>query len=690
MQKAANAAAQFVDQTKGQIQQLNSGFSTLKTTFGAVVAAFAGGEIAEKLSQMAERAEAMRNSAEIFNLSTTALQGLQVMAGEAGISTESLQRSMATLESRMRAAGESGGLAAGKFTALGISVEELRDPTFTVQDAMARMGASTNSSAALLAALGARGAALIPVMRELAANHNAAAEAAQRVGALTEQEIAVLGRYHGEIANVNTEWQNFSSRVLSQAAPALAELQQQLFNVLTAGTKVGGIAETARSVSAEFLKWATAAKDLYADLTHIFETVGTSLGNVGAVFAAAATGHFAQAKEIWAEGTADLAAIDKAHDDQIKANHQALAVALQAIDQSILQPVDVTARYRTTEPLPQIAGFEKLTRLSSKYAEDLIADDNRILQDMRKTAEGELAVAEETALGKIEASATALSEELKDGEVTSSQYLAQMRALIQQRLTLLVNYYSQKRALDTGDVAAEEADDREIAKAHADALKQEQTAENTARQASLAQWQQLGRSMETSFASNITGMIEGTKTFSNAVRSMFATLIDGIIQMFVKMGIQWIENMILGKTAAAGQISANAGVAASAAMGSAAAIPFVGWAMAPAVGAATFAEALGYESAAVAERGYDIPAGVNPMVQAHAREMILPADIAETIRTMTASSAGAGGMSEHHNYNGALHVNALDARSFAQMVAKPGNRAALVRAARQHVMRGGR
>lgn len=690
MARATQAAGRTTNDIKAQFQSLNAGFSQLKTIFAGVVAVFAGGEIAEKISQMAERAEEMRRSSEIFNLSTTALQGLEAMANRAGVSSEYLQRGMATLEQRMRQSGEQGGVLAERFTALGISTSELRDPAFSVQDAMERLGASTNSSAALLGVLGARGAQLIPLMRELARNHNAAAEAAQHVSALTEEEIAVLGRYHGQIQAVSTEWANFGSRVLAQVSPALGELQQQLFNVLTAGTKTSDLAGIARNVAAEFLRWATAAKDLYADLTHIFATIGTSLGNVGAAFAAAATGHFSQAKEIWAEGTADLAAIDKAHDDQIKANHEALAKALIAIDQSVLQPVDVTAKYKPTGELPQIAGFAKLEKLSDRYAEREIANANKILDTMKAVEEVKLKSAEETSLGKIDVAEKAVSEELRDGQISASQFLAQETALIHQRLEVQREYYAQKLSLAVGDEVAQEKIKADIAKAEAEALKQEQAAENQARQASLAQWRMLGSRIESSFASNIAGMIEGTRTFGNAVRSIFTSLIDGIIQIFVRMAIQWAENMILGRTAAASQISANAGVAATAAMGSVAAIPFVGWAAAPGVAASTFAEAMGFE-AAVAERGYDIPANVNPMVQTHAREMILPADIADTIRTMaTGNAQSAAGFTEHHNYTGPVNIRALDASSFAHTVSRPANRRALANAVRQHVMRGGR
>ena len=62
-----------------------------------------------------------------------------------------------------------------------------------------------------------------------------------------------------------------------------------------------------------------------------------------------------------------------------------------------------------------------------------------------------------------------------------------------------------------------------------------------------------------------------------------------------------------------------------------------------------------------ASGGYDIPTGINPIVQAHGGEMVLPADIAGPLRNL-AAGGGAGG-------NGAtFHVNAVDGASVKRMI----------------------
>jgi hypothetical protein len=92
--------------------------------------------------------------------------------------------------------------------------------------------------------------------------------------------------------------------------------------------------------------------------------------------------------------------------------------------------------------------------------------------------------------------------------------------------------------------------------------------------------------------------------------------------------------------------------AAASAYASVASIPIVGWLIAPGAAAAAFAAVEAYGNLASAAGGYDIPAGLNPLVQAHAQEMILPASIANPLRAQLASA----------NFNGAATVGDGGAR----------------------------
>lgn len=82
-----------------------------------------------------------------------------------------------------------------------------------------------------------------------------------------------------------------------------------------------------------------------------------------------------------------------------------------------------------------------------------------------------------------------------------------------------------------------------------------------------------------------------------------------------------------------------------------------------AAGAAAFALVSGMAgNVKSAAGGYDIPAGVNPLTQLHAEEMVLPAEHAKTIRSLKDGNTAGGGMTVH------LNVSAVDGASVKRML----------------------
>jgi len=124
----------------------------------------------------------------------------------------------------------------------------------------------------------------------------------------------------------------------------------------------------------------------------------------------------------------------------------------------------------------------------------------------------------------------------------------------------------------------------------------------------------------------------------------------------------------INKTAAIGEITTSAGEAFAAAYAAIAGIPVIGPELAPAAAATAYAGAMGGLGLASAAGGYDIPSGVNPIVQTHANEMILPATYANPLRSMlkdfsaanfnapaAGNDGGAAGGDHYH-----MHVHAID------------------------------
>lgn len=163
-------------------------------------------------------------------------------------------------------------------------------------------------------------------------------------------------------------------------------------------------------------------------------------------------------------------------------------------------------------------------------------------------------------------------------------------------------------------------------------------------------------SISSSWAGLIQQLASGALSIGGFVKGMFMSVAQACINTVAQIAANWLVQQlamkVLGKTTAAGQVQANAGVAGSAAIASTAAIPLIGPELAPAAGAAAFAGAMSFLPAVLASArgGFDIPASVNPITQLHEREMVLPAQHADTIRRLGElgglDGGGQGGMVE--------------------------------------------
>jgi hypothetical protein len=203
-----------------------------------------------------------------------------------------------------------------------------------------------------------------------------------------------------------------------------------------------------------------------------------------------------------------------------------------------------------------------------------------------------------------------------------------------------------------------------------------------------AQWNSLFTTIENDFTTNISKMLEGTEKFSSGIRNLFMQIGDGIVQMLVKMAVQWaatqIENLILGKSTASAQITAFAAMAEAAGIASFAAAPWPVDIGAPAFGAAMGAAAMSADVSP--EHGYDVPAGaMPPLAQLHPKETVLPADLAQGFRDIIrgGGGAGAGGGASH------FHFHTPDPGSIEQWLRSTDGRKAM-KDATQRMRRGGR
>lgn len=273
---------------------------------------------------------------------------------------------------------------------------------------------------------------------------------------------------------------------------------------------------------------------------------------------------------------------------------------------------------------------------------------------------------EELALSKIDAAKRDADLQEKLGVTSESELLAQDRGFEEQRYQVKLDALNKKLTLlqedpDTDLVKVQEINDQKVAletqyQAQMDQLRIKSV------QMSNKDWQSMFSVMQSGFTSTIGNFLKGTTSLASTIRGMYndiaKSVIDTLAKILAQQLINHIKSIAMAKLERMESQQANAVKAGSAAWASAADIPVVGWILGPLAGAAAYAGVM-----AMAEGGYDIPAGVNPIVQAHASEMILPSKHADVIRSLADGGGNQGG---GNHFSPSINVSAMDGPSFVK------------------------
>jgi hypothetical protein len=321
------------------------------------------------------------------------------------------------------------------------------------------------------------------------------------------------------------------------------------------------------------------------------------------------------------------------------------------------------------------AGSEEYTAVKNKLDQALIKSGRDSFEQDQKNAKESAAMQAslaadsqkrlETEIKVSDSAAKAREKEIetkyKLGQTSVAQEIAQLRQVEDQR-------YNMEHAALLQEIAQYDENDNQFTALQNKMLEAKQ--KNLAAMKALDDkyatetmqtWQKVTSPIKSAFDGMFQGIMQGTQTLSQVMMRFLENIATAFLKMGSDIAMKWIENQAMAalgvmaakKTEAAAVIPANAAEAGSGAVAATAAIPVVGPGLAPEAGAAAFAEALSFEGMALAAAGYDIPAGINPLVQAHAEEMVLPAHLAEGIRGLIGANGrpAGGGNNYGHTFN---------------------------------------
>ncbi|HDU5121089.1 TPA: tail protein (tape measure) [Klebsiella pneumoniae subsp. pneumoniae] len=240
---------------------------------------------------------------------------------------------------------------------------------------------------------------------------------------------------------------------------------------------------------------------------------------------------------------------------------QAILAAKQKLTNATPQQVaqverDAAAAWDTANALKAQAAAQKLlpeTRENASYQQDMkdlktALDGKRITQQQYDQTSEQLEAQHQANLAKIRSQQVVNPTQQALAEVDPVQQLANQHA---QELALIQQFESQKgqitqRGLELMNAANTQYEQQRIA-------------------AQWEIWRQQNAGYEVaaaafdSFAGNasnaLTGIITGSMSVSEAMRSLGSTVLNSVINSFVQMGVEWLKSVIMGQagmTAASG------------------------------------------------------------------------------------------------------------------------------------------
>lgn len=361
-----------------------------------------------------------------------------------------------------------------------------------------------------------------------------------------------------------------------------------------------------------------------------------------------------------------------------KASEAELAVLKQGFEAKVAHLQAESAAYRNNIDA-KIAIEQKIQGMYAQGSKEYEAAQQKINELQRAAAEQTAQVERVKSQAKRDAALSGIAQEEQDAQqqlqmelISQEQYLASMQQFEQRKYQISHDALQAKLAEQEKDPDKSPV---EIARIHAEVEQLEQQHQikigqlkNAAQADKLKPLGNIFKASEGAMGNAISGMLMKTQNMQQAMRNIYKSMAQSVTGEIGKMIAAKASMFIKERLFAALGIQTDGAKAAAGAAASQASIPIVGPGMALASAATMLSTVLGFSGklpSFSAAGGFDIPSTVNPIVQTHASEMILPAKYADVIRSLGDGGGAAGG--ESH-----FHVHALDVRDFEGFLRRGG------------------
>ncbi len=575
-----------------------------------IAAAYEGiKQIGEAVEELGGRAIQMRAMSDVLGVSTDEFQAMSVAAEEGGTSIEIFARAQEKLISLMTQARDGSGAAAEKLLILGLTAQQINDPTTKITEVLDVLRERLLNSATaqdtmneLIRDFGPRAALAAEAIRAYDGSQAAVADTMARLNGLSTQQSAKLSEMAIKWGELKIWIEDTASKALI-AAEGFRELYVAYSRWVTSQvpSAVPKLPEQQKGTIDRSSQQA-AQQDAQAQMALSREIAQQELENVKAGIEAFKQGSAERLAAVQEYAALSAKYYGSDEIDKVKAAKTAEIAEERAYQdaQASLRAEEVRANIKTNdeEVRAHLAGISTMLNADGIYFQKQVEEANRRQQLIKDQMRAD----DQAAALRLRDIGTELSE--------SERFLQQQQRVAQD---------FQKR------------------------------------------WGNAFNTISGAFGSAFGQMLRGSQTFGEAMRGMFASIAESAVQTAAKniatMGLQ----AAFGNGLRSAEIRKDAGAAAAAAYKAVVGIPYVGPFLAPAAAAVAYAGVLAFDSA---EGGYDIPAGLNPITQLHQNEMVLPAPLAQGVRNMV-DQQGVGGGSGGGS-GGIVHIHGKPGSTFTQ------------------------
>lgn len=259
----------------GKLGSLSSGFMATAAAAAAVVTAVVKVEkaLVSMTVESAKAAEQLSNAASSGGLSLESAQEWDYVLKSVGSSLESATGDLAGFQQKITEAATGTGESAELFAKLGLSVTDASGALKTTEqllpelvNKLQRMGDETERNTVANKLLGGTGTALIPILKSTGTELDALIADKQKLGVLTEQEVADLERTAAAQRKYEEAVASSKEQLSAQFAPAVTDFYNASADAISSISKMledSGILEFAK----DLLGFVTSLIQNFADMS---------------------------------------------------------------------------------------------------------------------------------------------------------------------------------------------------------------------------------------------------------------------------------------------------------------------------------------------------------------------------------------------------------------------------------------